>query len=122
MTIEELFGEPIFAYTRADAIRDGELVDVSATAKEAGINYPVAMTRAAWAEAVSLSDGTPGQDEAGRLWDVLWMLKYHAQRTKGDTLEYQLLIAGKGVKRLKSQVHGGDNLEPVITIMLPGED
>jgi hypothetical protein len=42
----------IHRYSRADAIRDGELVDVSATAREARIRYPVALTRAVWERCV----------------------------------------------------------------------
>ena len=34
----------IYSYTRADAIRDGVLIDVTATAQEAGIRWPVAVT------------------------------------------------------------------------------
>jgi len=34
----------IHRYTRADALRDGVLIDVTATAKEAGFKYPVALT------------------------------------------------------------------------------
>ena len=34
----------IHRYPRADAFRDGVLIDVSATAKEAGIRWPVALT------------------------------------------------------------------------------
>ena len=36
----------VHRYTRADALRDGVLIDVSAVAREAGIRYPVALTRA----------------------------------------------------------------------------
>ena len=36
------------AYTRAQAIADGILVDVSETAREAGFNIPVALTRTVW--------------------------------------------------------------------------
>ncbi len=36
----------VHRYTRADALRDGVLIDLSATAKETGIRYPVALTRA----------------------------------------------------------------------------
>src|SRR5262249_45230097 len=32
----------------ADALRDGTLIDVSTTAREAGIRWPVALTCAAW--------------------------------------------------------------------------
>ncbi len=46
----EIFGEPISIYTRAQALDDGFLVDVSELAKEAGFRFPVALTRAAWAD------------------------------------------------------------------------
>ena len=42
------FGPVIFAYTRAQAIEDGILVDVSETAREAGFRIPVAITRTVW--------------------------------------------------------------------------
>src|SRR3954447_15830505 len=66
----------ISSYTRAQAIADGVLVDVTETAKEAGFRIPVALTHAAWAEYVSVPEGVEGQDEKGRLWDVLWMCRY----------------------------------------------
>jgi hypothetical protein len=62
----------IHSYTRADALRDGVLIDVSPTAREAGIRYPVAVTRAVWERCVAVPPGVTCQDEAGRLWDVLW--------------------------------------------------
>ena len=40
----ELFGEVISSYSRAQAIEDGVLVDVSSVAREAGINFPIALT------------------------------------------------------------------------------
>jgi len=46
--------EIIYAYTRAQAIEDGELVDLSETAREAGIKFPVAVTRAVWAKYVEI--------------------------------------------------------------------
>ena len=60
----------IHRYSRADALRDGVFVDVSATAREAGIRFPVALTRAVWERCVSVPPGVLCQDEAGRLWDV----------------------------------------------------
>ena len=42
------FGPAISAYTRAQAIEDGILVDVSDTAREAGFNIPVTVTRTVW--------------------------------------------------------------------------
>jgi hypothetical protein len=56
----------IHRYNRADALRDGVLIDVSATAREAGIRFPVALTRAVWERCVSIPPGVLFQDEAGR--------------------------------------------------------
>jgi hypothetical protein len=39
----------IHRYSRADALRGGVLIDVSATAREAGIRWPAVLTQAAWA-------------------------------------------------------------------------
>jgi hypothetical protein len=38
----------IHRFTCADALRDGVLIDVSATTRKAGIAYSVALTAAAW--------------------------------------------------------------------------
>jgi hypothetical protein len=62
----------IHRYTRADALREGVLIDVSPVAREAGIRHPVALTRAVWQRCVAVPPGVLCQDEAGRLWDVLW--------------------------------------------------
>ena len=51
--LRELFGEVIYAYTRAEAIADGVLIDVTETAKEVGFRLPVALTAAAWADCVA---------------------------------------------------------------------
>ena len=64
--------EVIYAYTRAQALSDGVLVDVTETAKEAGIRYPTAVTCAVWQQYVRVPEEVPWQDERGRLWDVLW--------------------------------------------------
>jgi hypothetical protein len=65
----------IHRYTRADALRDRVLIDVPATAKEAGIRWPVTLTSAAWERCVAVPPGVLCQDEAGRLWDVLYLLR-----------------------------------------------
>src|SRR5438270_13878847 len=73
----------IHQYTRADALRDGVLIDVTATAAEAGIRWPVALTCAAWERCVAVPPGVVCQDEAGRLWDVLWLLRMAIGRGDG---------------------------------------
>jgi len=123
-TMEDVFGPVISSYSRAQAIDDGFLVDVSEPARECGFTYPVALTRPAWERAVALKRNYKGvQDEAGRLWDVLWMLyvAIKRRREQGDELLYRVKISGRFVT-LKSVCGPGDDAEPVITIMLPDED
>ena len=50
------FAPVIFAYTRAQAIDDGILVDVSETAREAGFKIPVAVTRTVWNRLIALPE------------------------------------------------------------------
>jgi hypothetical protein len=121
--------ELIHSYSRKQAIEDGTLVDVSDTAREAGITYPVAITHAVHANYVSVPHGVTGQDERGRLWDVVFMLRFAITRhtdAEGDTLLYTVFVrnddtAPKPVK-LKAICHPGDGGEPVVTVMMPHED
>ena len=73
----DVFGEVIYRYTRAQAIADGVLIDVTEAAAELGFRYPVALTQAVWADCVEWtkrdSDRQTFQDTSGRLCDVLWM-------------------------------------------------
>jgi hypothetical protein len=135
------FSEVIYSYTRAQAIEDGVLVDVSEVAREAGIKWPVALTREAWEKCVAWDDklakltGMP-QDEAGRLWDVLWMLRVAIRSpfATGPQVDYQLQVvqrefcrgdnieSPKWTVKLKAVCGPGDDREPVITVMLPHED
>ncbi|MFZ5489658.1 MAG: DUF6573 family protein [Pseudomonadota bacterium] len=140
-TAREFFGEPISIYTRAQAIEDGQLIDVSTTAREAGIVWPVALTAAAWADCVEWTDATEsrkgytGQSESGRLWDVVFMLGLAvrgAMRRGLDTtrpLFYEMVRTpreGRGVMprrvRLKFTTGPDDCGQPCITVMLPSED
>jgi uncharacterized protein DUF6573 len=119
----------IYAYTRAQAIEDGVLVDVTETAKEAGIKFPVALTATVYGKYVEVPDGVIGQDETGRLWDVLWMFRCAAAKFNGSTLLFKLYVRNhneelseRDLVTLKGVCGPGDNAEPVITIMLPEED
>src|SRR4051794_20666265 len=84
--------EIISRYTRADALRDGVLVDVSSTAREAGFKYPVALTRVVWERCVTVPSGVVCQDEVGRLWDVLWLLRCAIARHSGDLIRFAVHV------------------------------
>ena len=47
----------IYRNSRAQAVEDGVLIDVSAVAHEAGITCPVALMRAAWGRCVTVPPG-----------------------------------------------------------------
>ena len=132
-TMYDIFFGPIHTYSRAQAIEDGLLVDVSETASEAGFRHPVAMTRAAWEDCVEWSEEDSRrqayQDQSGRLWDVVWMAAQAARRGHGDRLAFQLYRVPRGGRSVRPRlvtlhlhIGPGDNADPVITIMLPGED
>lgn len=123
-------------HSRAGAIADGTLTEVpAAVAAEAGFTCPVALTRAAWEDCVAWDaadnarKGTV-QDQAGRLWDVLWLASLAARRAAArvrvDFTVYRVPRDGKGRKPrpagLVSQSGPGDGGELVVTIMQPGED
>jgi hypothetical protein len=120
----------IHRYSRADALRDGVLIDVSATAWEAGFKYPVALTAAVWARCVAVPPGVVCQDEAGRLWDVLTVLRWAIRRegARARDLAFAVHVRNdnrEGVPplvRLKAVCGPGDQGEPVVTVMLPEED
>lgn len=118
----------IDTYTRKQAIEDGVLVDVSTTAREAGINFPVALTSTVWDLYVVPSEKLEGcgQSITGRLWDILWMFRLKAMRSNKSLLYFSCLFLDVNEKldevKLKALCGPGDNAEPVITIMLPGED
>ena len=121
--------EVLSVYTRAQAIEDGQLIDVSKEAAEAGITIPVAVTQAVWAQYISPDNRSRkyGQSESGRLWDTVWMLACAMRRNKDkSTIHYQLYFIMKEKLRrlvtLKAVLHGGDHGESVITVMLQGED
>lgn len=129
MSPQTLFADApvISSYSRAQAIEDGVLVDVSATAKEAGFRYPVAVTRTVWEAYVAVPPKVECQDEAGRLWDILWMLRVAiGKSTKGDMVKFGVYVRNDNrrpkLRHLKSICGPGDTAAPVITVMMPDED
>ena len=118
----------ISAYSRADALADGLLVDVTETAREAGFLYPVALTRAAWELCVAVSPPAKraGNDERGRLWDVISMLRWAIGRSRGGPdIAFEVLCVTTSVRpsrvALRAVVGPGDDAEPVVTVMRPEE-
>ena len=141
--IDEVFGLVIFSYTRKQAIEDGVLVDVTETAREAGIKLPTALTQAVYEQYVVVPPEMKGlQDESGRLWDILWMFScaVRAGRVDGAEGRFDLIVVqpdkadwqanekvfeGDRERRLvtlKAVCGPNDDASPCITIMRPEED
>jgi hypothetical protein len=124
------FGDVIYTYTRARAVADGFQVDVTKTAQEAGIRFPVLITRAAYDAYVTVPPGVDGQDEAGRLWDVVWMLRFaiHKAAPGQDRLPFALYVRNDshGPRLVKLVAACGpldlNDPQPAITVMMPDED
>jgi hypothetical protein len=121
----------IFSYTRAQAIEDGVLVDLTAWAKETGLRIPVACTSTVWHGYIVPPKGTKelGQSERGRVHDVLWLLNVAIRADRDaprDQIRYRVLFLQAPSKTeevtLKAHVGPGDDGEPVVTIMRQDED
>lgn len=133
----DLLGPVIYSYSRADALADGHLVDVTSTARESGFTVHTAMTNSSWVDCVAWDDETEnrkpsasGQDQAGRLWDVLQMARSAIKKASAtDRATFHILRVPQAGRSLRPQtvaleivIGPGDAGEPVITIQQPGED
>jgi hypothetical protein len=129
-TNENSWGEVIYAYTRKQAIADGMQVEVTKVAQEAGIRFPVFLTRGVYDAYVTVPDGVTGQDESGRLFDIVWMLRFAILRSKPgtDRLPVALYVRNDNVRSrlVKLLATCGpldlDDPRPALTIMLKDED
>jgi hypothetical protein len=127
---ESPFGKIVYTYTRAHAVADGFQVDVTKTAQEAGIRFPVFLTRAVYDAYVTVPPDVEAQDEAGRLWDIIWMLRFAIRKAhpgksrlpvalyvRNDNPRPRLvkLIATSGALDI-------DDPQPAMTVMMPDEN
>ena len=128
-SLTDLFGEVIHSYTRAQAIADGVLVDLSAVAAEVCRQHyvaPVACTAAVWT-IIEKAVKNPRwmNDVNGVVHDVLWMSRRSGARLDAFTTIFQVIIKGAGRKSLftfKAALSPDDQGTPCLTIMLPEED
>ena len=124
------FGPVISSYTRKQAVADGFQVEVSTTAREAGITFPVFLTRSVFDSFVAVPPAVTAQDEAGRLWDVLWMLRFAIRKARpgADRLPFALYVRNdnRAARLVKLVATCGpldiDDAQPAITVMMPDED
>lgn len=130
--------EIISVYTVEDAVADGSMIDAtSAATLEAGYRIPVTFTRPAWRYSVEWTRGNGLQDEAGRLWDVLWMMKGAAKAavaSPGRRFAFDLYrvpnttpsgrpSSSETAQRIRLEVvaQGFDMTRPCLTVLMVGE-
>ena len=122
----------IYSYTREEAIRDGNLIDVSDIAAKLGFRSPTVVTAAVWknyCEPEDLPDEPPAI-----LRDILWMLHCslsgalpcRREETGAGEVVFFSFVSGLGTDKetlseLKAETGPGDEGESVITIMLTNE-
>ncbi|WP_137725608.1 DUF6573 family protein [Prescottella subtropica] len=81
--LTSLYGPVIASYTRADALTDGVLHDVTDIAREHGILLPTAIAAHAWAAAVAWhTPATAADYEPSRTWTVLLHAAHALRRAK----------------------------------------
>ena len=79
---------------------------------------------------VAVPDGVTGQDEAGRLWDIVWMLRFGILRSHPghDRIPVALYVRNDNQRSrlIKLIATCGpldiDDPQPAITVMMPDED
>lgn len=123
-----------FGYTgsRADAIADGRLYDVSEAAADAGFIWPLAITREAWNECVAWTDDDSAkqvfQSEPVRTAELLRVCAYTIRLA--DPTENRMNFEITRIPRdgkatvadrvtLQIAAHVGDEGRPALTIGLP---
>jgi uncharacterized protein DUF6573 len=124
--------EIISIYTRAQAIEDGILIDMTqepfgTLAIGVGIKWPIAMTAAAYNSFVAIAEsaGHVGQDVKGRWWDVVYMYRETRREITPFEVRWSIHVVDPDgrmrEKELKCVSGPADNGELCLTFMLPNE-
>lgn len=121
----------IFSYTRKQAIDDGNLIDVTAQAKESGFKVPVAVSLNLHAKYLTAPSGLEGEGQSyeGRLHDLITICLLEMQeRLKESRINFKVLFLMKSSPRTLEEVEVVCQAGPdddgglCITLMLPEDD
>ena len=113
---------------RAQALADGDLVDVTKWARSLGFTLPAACTRGVWRRCCD----SPAQAEGARLGcmlDVLAALRHRLRELKlepnsFDRVRFSARVTVGGERsnlNLVAVIRPGDHTEPTLTVLLRGE-
>jgi len=116
----------IFSYTRADALADGVLIDISSTAKSYGFKLPFAISDALYHGYVMSPEGLSGEGQSleGRMHDLLTLAMVAARKgLEQDRVYFEVLflIQPRRTEKVRVVLHvgPGDAGEAVLTLCLP---
>ena len=117
-TTTEIFGDPIYTYTRAQALEDGDQVDVSYEKGAAVYSTAVFVTSALWAEIVR-GQGSDAETRDARLWDVCWMVS--RGRVLSQSARESRVKVGRRVLTVRAECGPVDidDPRPAITLGFP---
>ncbi len=95
---QELLDETVARQTIRDreaAIQAGILIDVTPTALELGITFPVTITRPLWEVGIVTNQSLPEEDQTSRLRDILmaFRLRLASLTTVSPLLDFPVLLA-----------------------------
>lgn len=124
MSVSAFFGEPIYSYSRAQAIADGFLVDITKIANQAGFSFPTVVTAAVYS--IVRENASPADSVDGRLWDIvsiaaLAMKGARSRQDRQDRVNFEVIV-GPRTEALCVHIGPGDTPAPVLTILVQGED
>ena len=118
----------IYSYSRADAVRDGVLIDITDIAKRFGFKYPVAITSNLYFTYINQNGGlnSVNQIDNTRLIDLLTAMYYSIKNCKDSktnfvTVKITIKPSPNETSEIEVWAHCGpaDDYRLVITIMLP---
>ncbi|MFC5402463.1 DUF6573 family protein [Cohnella soli] len=118
----------ISRYTRGQALEDGQLVDISNYSRRVGILFPVAVTHAVDAEVLgtALSGMDLSFSRTVQLGRFLVKLREEMRKGSGDRIDFEHAVETKDGSTKTAALYAtllpGDDLEPVITVLLVSED
>jgi hypothetical protein len=80
---------------RQEAIQSGILIDVTPTAKELGLTFPVTITKPLWDIGIVTNQSLPQEEQSGRLRDVLmaFRLRLASLSTISPLIDFPALLA-----------------------------
>jgi hypothetical protein len=112
---DQPFGPVIFSYTRKQAIEDGVLIDVSEVARQEGFTLHTVVTCGVWSE---IGTDRPLEDRPKAVAELLRVLRREIRlHREDDRIDFKF-----GDLAVWALVGPGDEGEPVLTVMLEGED